>query len=141
MGPTRWTAKVTELNRRMIELVRLPPLMILMVAVAGTGACGSGGRSTQPTTTVPPTVSASTPASMRTHCGVLSIEVDGRLWIADPPRGDDAQNPPQGWDENTTDGVFTIITRDRARFDANSGVSASFRLARDGEVDPAKGCE
>lgn len=36
------------------------------------------------------------------HCGVLSVTIDGQLWLADPPLGD--HNPPPGWEENQTSG-------------------------------------
>jgi hypothetical protein len=76
-----------------------------------------------------------------THCGVVSTTVDGVLWLADPRLGDDSGNPPAGWDENETAGVFVRETDDTATFTADSGVEATFKRADQGAVDPADGCE
>jgi hypothetical protein len=77
--------------------------------------------------------------SLTTHCGVLSAVVDGKLWIADPPLGD--HNPPPGWGENETLGVFIVGARDRAMFRGQDGQIALFRRANPGEPDPGAGCE
>lgn len=73
------------------------------------------------------------------HCGVLSVTVDGLLWLADPPLGD--HNPPPGWDENRTPGRWIVIGADRAEFRGDQGQRASFRRAAPGAVDPNAGCE
>lgn len=77
--------------------------------------------------------------SVPSHCGVLSVTVEGQLWLADPPFGD--HNPPPGWDENETAGVFTQIGPRRAEFRSDSGEAASFELAPAGSEDPNAGCE
>lgn len=73
------------------------------------------------------------------HCGVLSLTVRGRLWLADPPLGD--HNPPPGWGENETVGVFLQTGPGRAVFEGEGGQSASFRRAPLGAEDPNAGCE
>jgi hypothetical protein len=74
-----------------------------------------------------------------THCGVRSTTVEGVLWIADPPVPDVGR--PPGWGFNFTPGTFTVLDADRARFDADSGVSANFRRATPGTRDPATSCD
>lgn len=79
--------------------------------------------------------------TLYTHCGVLSTMVDGRLWLATPPLGDDSGNPPEGWDENETSGWFEETSLTTATFTSDSGQVAKFRLAGPGESDPSAGCE
>lgn len=73
------------------------------------------------------------------HCGVVSVTVSGHLWLADPPLGD--HNPPPGWDENETPGMFVIVSPGRAEFYGDSGQRATFRRATKDEQDPNAGCE
>ena len=76
--------------------------------------------------------------TVRSHCGVNSVTVKGRLWLADPPLGD--HNPPPGWDENQTSGYFFGKGKHGA-FYGDQRQWASFRLAPDGAEDPNMGCE
>ena len=78
-------------------------------------------------------------ASVRTHCGVLSMTVNGQLWLADPPLGD--HNPPPGWDENQAAGTFTKTGPGTSEFRTDDGQRAEFRLAEPGMTDPNVGCE
>lgn len=73
------------------------------------------------------------------HCGVISVTVKGRLWLADPPLGH--HNPPAGWDENQTLGYFVFTSPKRAEFHGDGGQTAQFRLATAGTHDPGAGCE
>lgn len=73
------------------------------------------------------------------HCGVLSITINGRLWLADPPLGD--HNPPPGWNENQTMGYFVETGSRQGRFFGDGGQRASFRRAAVGADDPNAGCE
>lgn len=77
--------------------------------------------------------------SVRSHCGVVSTRVGGVLWLADPPLGDN--NPPPGWGENDTPGVFVERSEGEAVFTAESGVTARFVRAPVGAADPGAGCE
>lgn len=77
--------------------------------------------------------------SVPSHCGVLSVTIDGQLWLADPPLGD--HNPPAGWDENQTPGRFVQTGPRRAEFHGDAGQTAMFRLAPAGATDPNSGCE
>jgi hypothetical protein len=79
--------------------------------------------------------------SVSTHCGVVSTTVDGVLWLADPRLGDESGNPPAGWDENQTVGLFVPQTDTTATFRADSGAEATFTRAAPGAVDPAENCE
>jgi len=58
------------------------------------------------------------------HCGVLSAVVADQLWLAVPPLG--GHNPPPGWDENSTPGLFIRLNAQRAEFIGISGQLASF---------------
>ena len=53
------------------------------------------------------------------HCGVLSVTLTGHLWLADPPLGH--HNPPDGWDENETSGVFVMVGPGRGEFHGDGG--------------------
>lgn len=75
------------------------------------------------------------------HCGVVSTTVDGTLWLAEPPLRDDSNNPPAGWDENDTPGLFSQQTATEATFKADTGVEARFTKADAGASDPAADCE
>ncbi|QLQ10228.1 MAG: hypothetical protein HZY75_07340 [Nocardioidaceae bacterium] len=73
------------------------------------------------------------------HCGVLSVTVEGQLWLADPPLGD--HNPPPGWDENQTSGRLIFLNPDRAEFHGDQGQRATFRRADPVDTDPNAECE
>jgi hypothetical protein len=75
------------------------------------------------------------------HCGVVSTTLDGTLWLAEPPLRDDSNNPPAGWDENDTPGLFIQQTATEATFKADTGVEARFTKADVGASDPAVDCE
>lgn len=79
------------------------------------------------------------PVTVTSHCGVVSVTVDGQLWLADPPLGD--HNPPPGWDENETSGSWVLLGPDRAEFRGDQGQRASFLRADPGIPDPNAGCE
>lgn len=79
------------------------------------------------------------PVTVTSHCGVVSVIVDGQLWLADPPLGD--HNPPPGWDENETSGSWVLLGPNRAEFRGDQGQRASFRRADPGTPDPNAGCE
>jgi hypothetical protein len=84
----------------------------------------------------PPPEPTSERMNLFTHCGVRALEHDGHLWIATPAIPDSGG----GWGFNGTPGRFTIINADRARFDADSGVTAHFRRAAPGTKIPARFC-
>lgn len=79
--------------------------------------------------------------ALYSHCGVVSLTVKGRLWLADPPLRDSSHNPPPGWDENQTMGAFLISGLGRAVFQGDEGQRAAFRRAPLGAEDPNAGCE
>ncbi len=133
------------------------PTGVVIALMASTAGCSGddGGRAVDvevesPTvaTSAPsadPSSTAASPADqgvrvrVPSHCGVLSVTIEGRLWIADPPLGDD--NPPPGWDENETAGLFVKTGPRRAVFKGDGGQRATFKLADPGVDDPAAGCE
>lgn len=77
--------------------------------------------------------------SVHSHCGVVSVQVRGVLWLADPPLGD--QNPPPGWDENQTPGYLVLTGPRAATFYGDGDQTAHFRRAPAGTPDPGAGCE
>jgi hypothetical protein len=77
--------------------------------------------------------------ALSTGCGVLSATVDGTLWIADPPLGNDG--PPPGWGAEETWGHFVPGARGRAMFRGEDGQIALFRRAGPEEADPAADCD
>ena len=96
----------------------------------------SAGSSPSPS---PTSGAPGTRVEVYSHCGVVSLTVRGRLWLADPPLGD--HNPPPGWDENETRGRFVVVGPGRAEFHGDGGQRARFRLAPPGTADPLAGCE
>lgn len=81
---------------------------------------------------------AGTWTAIDTRCGVVSAEVDGTLWIADPPLGDGG--PPAGWDDDRTWGHLIPGAKGRAMFRGEGGQVALFRKAAPKEDDPAADC-
>ncbi len=96
---------------------------------------GCGERETRPSddaSTQPrsaPNADQGRPLTLYTHCGVWSTEVDGRLWLADPPLHDGSHNPLPGWDVNDTQGIWRELGGGEAEFRADSGEIARFVLA------------
>ena len=74
-----------------------------------------------------------------THCGVLSVTVNGILWLADPPLG--GHNPPLGWDDNEAFGHFVVLGHGQGEFFGDEGQRATFRRAAAGAENPNAGCE
>ena len=107
-------------------------------------ACGASSGADQRALPGAPTATSQA-AGLRhvvySHCGVVSTTVDGVLWLADPPLGDDSHNPPPGWDDNDTPGMFVRTSSTDARFTADTGVEAHFVKAKPGQSDPAANCE
>lgn len=123
----------------MKQLLALAATVTVLAACGGEtyGAPESAGRSDNDP-------SAATSQEIRhvlyTHCGLVSTTVDGVLWLADPPLADGG-NPPPGWDENETQGVFRQIDAERAVFVADSGVEAIFTKAGPGATDAEADCD
>lgn len=76
--------------------------------------------------------------AVRSHCGVTSVTVRGRLWLADPSLGN--HKPPPGWSEIQTLGYLVVTSPDRPEF-YGDGQVAQFRLAPADTADPGAGCE
>jgi hypothetical protein len=73
-----------------------------------------------------------------TYCGVLTVSLNGELWLVDPPRG--SSDEPPRWRE-TGVGTFVILSSDRAEFRSRSGKVVSFTRADAGTADPYERCE
>ena len=140
--------------------MRIPALCLSALAFVVLSGCTSGTHvedeapgSTQaaetpspggtPETTAPSSTAAGLAreirVTIRSHCGVRSAWVRGELWLASPPLG--GHNPPPGWGENQTSGVFVITAHERGVFRGDAGQTAHFRLAGEGVADPNAGCE
>jgi cytochrome oxidase Cu insertion factor (SCO1/SenC/PrrC family) len=81
------------------------------------------------------------PFTLRTHCGVLSAWIGGRVWLADPPLTDGSGNPPPGWPNPAARGTLRQLSQARAEFHSREGKVAHFVPAPAGARDPARGCE
>ncbi len=124
----------------MLSIMRRASAVLVLVTTA---ACG-GASGTTAQQSFPATPTATAPAaglrhSVHSHCGVLSTTVNGVLWLAQPPLGD--QNPPPGWDDNDTAGTFAVRQAGDAVFTGDTGVTAHFIRAAAGAPDPGLGCE
>ena len=126
----------------------LVALFAFATACAGDRDRGSEEKSpsaTASSTSIDESLPAASPSekgvrvAVPSHCGVLSLTVNGRLWLADPPLGD--HNPPPGWDENETSGVLLKTGPGRAVFKGDGGQRAVFQNAPLGAEDPNAGCE
>lgn len=113
--------------------------LVTAFALAG-AACGGSAESDVPVRVQEPPI-AGQRLSLYTHCGIWSVVVDGRLWLAAPPLHDGSGNPPDGWDSNTTRGTWSETGKGRAVFRADSGKLARFVAARPGQEDANRGCE
>jgi hypothetical protein len=74
---------------------------------------------------------------LNTHCGVEKAEVEGVLWLADPPLGNGS--PPEGWGGLTTPGRWKQTGETTAVFLADSGVQADF-VRPDSPPESVGGC-
>ena len=110
---------------------------------AGLAGCATGPQpaSEAPERPSPTTAHAPTgvPVAISAHCGVRGVRIKGQLWLATPPLG--GHNPPPGWGENETHGVFVVTTPGRAVFHGDGGQVARFRQAAEGTRDPGADCE
>lgn len=129
-----------QAGRRRSRRTRAVTVAVIAAALAGGAGYAQSALNRTDALPAPFASDASTafPHTIRTHCGVISTTVDGQLWLADPPLGDG--NPPPGWDENESAGVFRITSPGEARFEADQGQTARFVLAPPGVTDPAAGC-
>jgi len=128
-------------------------LLVALFAFATACADDRDGRASEEESPSAPASSTSTDESLTaaspteegvrvavpSHCGVLSLTVQGRLWLAEPHLGN--HNPPPGWDENETMGILLKTGPGRAVFKGDGGQRASFQRAPRGAEDPNTGCE
>jgi hypothetical protein len=61
-----------------------------------------------------------------THCGVRSVEVNGRTFFAQPPLDDGNGNPPHDWGNPYDDGSLTLVDQHTAVFQDSTGNTARF---------------
>lgn len=113
-------------------------LLVASGVIALSGCADNTQKSATPTQSATPSA-IGTRVTVPSHCGVLSVTVNGRLWLADPPLG--GHNPPHGWDENETSGLFVVVGHGRGEFHGDEGQRASFRRAPVGAENPNAGCE
>jgi hypothetical protein len=64
-----------------------------------------------------------------THCGVEHAYFDDRWWTATPRlyESEARVNPPPGWGNPMEPGTMRLVSRDEARFVADSGHTARFK--------------
>lgn len=102
---------------------------------------GSAGHddaapSSDPSTEV---AAESRPFDLYTHCGVESALIDGVWWHAEPPLYDERRSgPPAGWGDPYQAGTLTVLSDDRAVFEAR-GAEVVFVPAPDDE--PVRICD
>ena len=120
----------------------------MVVAVFALSACGAGGspQAEEQVQQIGRATATSLPQEgvrhvLYSHCGIVSTTFDGALWLADPPLGADSHNPPAGWGENDTPGLFVKRTATESTFQGDSGVEANFIKATASASDPAAYCE
>ena len=77
-------------------------------------------------------VGKSEPYRLYTHCGVLSANINGQTFYADPPLSDGNGNPPPGWGNPYDDGVMSLQSPTVADFRDSVGHSAHFVAAPQG---------
>ncbi len=117
-------------------------MVVVLAAVIGAGCGGGGVRPSGPGPDYPsPAVLAKPPYAagtrvgvdyeyvLVTHCGINNAPIDGIYWAADPELTDGSGNPPTGWRNPLAKGTLRLVSKDRARFEAD-GKTAFFRRAQ-----------
>lgn len=103
-------------QRVMTRRTRGARSVVLLIAVAFATGCGAGESNRQAPVADDP---SATPFSVYTHCGVENVRIDGRWWHAKPPLyNQERSGPPEGWDDPYQNGTLTMVTQDRAVFEA-----------------------
>jgi len=95
------------------------PILVLLVLTA----CGAGPDLSSESHVA---VGQSMPYSLYTHCGILSIELNGHTYYAQPPLGHGSGNPPPGWGNPYDDGTLTTVDVHHAEFRHPAGHAATF---------------
>jgi len=103
------------------------------VLTAGCTSTGNGFIETAPTETPSSTPSSNAPSDtppkgvtpsgkqfeVYTHCGVENTRIQGFWWHAEPPLYNKRRNgPPAGWGDPYQTGTLTMVSDDRAVFEA-----------------------
>jgi hypothetical protein len=117
--------------------------LVLLLAATLVAACGGSGRPEFPSLAEqakPPyakgvEVGKKYGYVLLTHCGIVQAQIDGTLWVADPPLVVGG-NPPEGWENPMADGTLRLVSKDRAEF-VDDDNRATFRRA---DADP-EGCD
>lgn len=90
--------------------------VVLFIAVAFATGCGAAESTQQAPVADDP---SPTPFNVYTHCGVENVRIDGRWWHAKPPLyNQDRSGPPEEWGDPHQDGTLTVVSPDRAVFEA-----------------------
>jgi hypothetical protein len=72
-----------------------------------------------PSNTTSRSASSGKPFDLYTHCGVENTRIRGVWWHADPPLYNERRNgPPAGWGDPYQTGTLTMLTDNRAVFEA-----------------------
>ncbi len=80
------------------------------------------------------------PYNLYTHCGVNSLELDGKTYYADPPLGDGNGNPPAGWGNPDDAGWLLPQDSQRVTFIDWMGHRASFTTHPSYAITPTQLC-
>jgi hypothetical protein len=122
-------------------------LVVIVLAAAALGACGTGppvtvsttleffrrrrhtaGTATGPSGSRPVATRAATPYRLYTHCGIDKARIGYRYFEAVYPLSDGQGNPPAGWGNPFQQGTMTLLSPSEASFRDDAGHHVLFRL-------------
>ena len=96
---------------------------LLLIAVAG---CDVQAPGQQQGANVSLEVGHAVGYRLYTHCGILSVQLNGKTFFATPPLSDGSANPPGGWGNPYDDGQITLMSSTQAVFTDTAGNTARF---------------
>jgi hypothetical protein len=107
--------------------------VVVVLATAALGACGTGsairaGTAAGPSGSGPSATATAQPYRLYTHCGIDEDRIGNRYFEAVHPLSDGHGNPPAGWGNPFQQGTMTLLSTSEAVFRDDAGHHVLFRL-------------
>ena len=116
----------------LLRALSVTALSVVVVLTVGCTSTDGGSVEATPTETLRSTESSNEPSDIPsdpapsgkqfevyTHCGVESTRINGAWWHAKPPLYNKGRSgPPAGWGDPYQTGTLTMVSADRAVFEA-----------------------
>ena len=94
--------------------------LVLASGCAGEAASTGADPGRTPAQAVSPSEEG-TPFTLKTHCGIRFVRIDGLVWEALDPLDDGRGNPPAGWGNPMQEGRLTFPSSQEATFLSPAG--------------------